>query len=118
MKFRPVPPERLDGSGVAEPWGYILSIPEQLSLRYNITFESTYDHLDYCEEAVLETDSGQLFMLKHYARAPGPKHTNIFGNERIKNPIQEWNEIVAVLELTKEEVVAVHPAILESSEWA
>ncbi|MCW5824907.1 MAG: hypothetical protein KIT34_19070 [Cyanobacteria bacterium TGS_CYA1] len=117
MKFRQVPPEGLDGCGVASPWGYILSTPEKLSLRYNITFESTYDDLDYCEEAILETDSGQLFMLKHYARAQGPKHTNIFGNVRIKNPIQEWNEIVEVLELTKEEVIAVHPAILESPEW-
>lgn len=117
MKFHQVPPERLDGSGVANPWGYILSTPDKLSLRYNITFESTYDDLDYCEEALLETDSGQLFMLKHYARSPGPKHTNIFGNERIKNPIREWNEIVAVLELAKDEIIAVPPALLESPEW-
>ncbi len=114
MGFKQVNQERLDNSGVASVLAYIEKSSKELELIFDLQFEKTNDDLDYCDIALLETDSGQLFMLKHYERAPGPKHTYIFGNERSKNPKRDLDEILEALTLNYSEVKLVHVDIIES----
>jgi hypothetical protein len=116
MGFKQLPDERFERSGIAAPFAYMFKPIEELEALLNIEFVHTFDELDYCDVALLETDEGLLFGLLHHKRAPVKNVVTILGNERSANPRQELEQFMNAIGMDYSEVIPCHEKIRDSLE--